>query len=425
MGIDALFAALPELFSAGAGAADAGLAAGAATAADAGLASLPADIAGTGGALFGGETGLAGTLAAGGSGLGIGDLAAGTAGLGALGTAADFIGGGAGTAGGGFGAAADAAAAQAANSGLASGLTPGIGAPGGGAGILGAAAPPPQPLSVGGVSSLSPNVANANASASVFDTGTAALPSSPSVAPAGASASSLAAPSGVTSPFGVDPTAATGAVGATPGAAGTAATSAPSSIDSLVKGATDSLTKNPLGIALGVGGLGYNILAGQKQTANQNALAADASQATANSGALLNQGEALTQYLTNGTLPPAYQSQVDQAINDAKTNAIANAAAQGQPTDPTKNTALATTLAGIDNQRGAMQTQVASQLFSSGAGLINSAQGAAGLSGSLYSTLVNNDTTSAANTGKAIATLAAALNGKSQNSVGGVTVSTP
>ena len=35
--------------------------------------------------------------------------------------------------------------------------------------------------------------------------------------------------------------------------------------------------------------------------------------------------------VTNGTLPPAYQSQVDQAINDAKTNAIANAAAQGQP----------------------------------------------------------------------------------------------
>ena len=426
MGIDALFAALPELFSAGAGAADAGLAAGAATAADAGLASLPADIAGTGGALFGGETGLAGTLAAGGSGLGIGDLAAGTAGLGALGTAADFIGGGAGTAGGGFGAAADAAAAQAANSGLASGLTPGIGAPGGGAGILGAAAPPPQPLSVGGVSSLSPNVANANASASVFDTGTAALPASPSVAPAGASASSLAAPSGVTSPFGADPTATVpGATGPTSlGGGPLNASTAPTSIDSLVKGATDSLTKNPLGIALGAAGLGYNILTGQKQTANQNALTADANQATQNSQQLLNQGEALTQYLTNGTLPPAYQSQVDQAINDAKTNAIANAAAQGQPTDPTKNTALATTLAGIDNQRGAMQTQVASQLFSSGAGLINSAQGAAGLSGSLYSTLVNNDTTSAANTGKAIATLAAALNGKSQNSVGGVTVST-
>jgi hypothetical protein len=179
---------------------------------------------------------------------------------------------------------------------------------------------------------------------------------------------------------------------------------------------------SPLSIGLGAAGLGYNIYSGQKQTANQNALAGDAATATANSTSLLNQGEALTQYLTNGTLPPAYQQQVDQAINDAKTSAIANAAAQGQPTDPTKNTALATTLAGIDNQRGAMQTQVASQLFSSGAGLINSAQAAAGLSGQLYQALVQNDTTQAANTGKAIATLAAALNGKSSASVGGQTV---
>jgi hypothetical protein len=425
MGFEALLASLPEVFSAGAAdagafaAGDAGLAA----AADAGLATIPADIAGTGAALAGGEVGLAGTLAAGGSGLGIADLAAGTAGLGALGTAADFVGGGAGTAGAGFGATADAAATQAANTGLASGIQPGIGAPGGGAGVLGALSPPPQPLSAGGVSSLSPNVANANAGASVFDTGTAGVTPSPGVTPGGASASALSAPSGVSSPFGADPTAVTGGAGASPAGA-TGASSAPTSIDSLVKGATDSLTKNPLGVALGAAGLGYNILTGQKQTANQNALAADAATATANSGALLNQGEALTQYLTNGTLPPAYQTQVDQAINDAKTQAIANAAAQGQPTDPTKNTALAQSLAAIDNQRGAMQTQVASQLFNSGAGLINSAQGAAGLSGQLYQTLVNNDTTQAANTGKAIATLAAALNGKSSNSAGGVTVST-
>jgi hypothetical protein len=47
-------------------------------------------------------------------------------------------------------------------------------------------------------------------------------------------------------------------------------------------------------------------------------LQADASTATANSEALT-QGEALNQYLTNGTLPPAYMQQVDQAINDAKT----------------------------------------------------------------------------------------------------------
>jgi hypothetical protein len=184
------------------------------------------------------------------------------------------------------------------------------------------------------------------------------------------------------------------------------------------------LTGNPLGIALGAGGLGYNILEGQKQTANQKALTADANTATANSTQMVASGEALQQYLTNGTLPPAYQQQVDQAIQDAKTKAISNAAQQGLPTDPNQNTALATELAKIDSQRGAMQTQVASQLFQSGEGLIGSGQQAAGLSGGLYQTLVQNDTTQAANTGKAIATLAAALNGKSQNTAGGITIST-
>ena len=406
MGIEALLASLPEIFTAGAADAGAGLATIGAGAAEAGAgAGGLADIVGTGAGLFGGTTGLEGTaLAAGAGGDIAGLLGTGAGGaLGALGTAESFL---AAPEASGFSAAA---------------LTPGFGAPGGGAGVLGSASPPPQPFGTGGVSSVSPSAGGG----SVFDTGTAGLTPSPGVTPGGASASTLSAPSGVTSPFGADPTAAAGATGGAPGAAAPAgATTAPTSIDSLIKGATNSLTKNPLGIALGAGGLGYNIYSGQKQTANQNALAADAATATANSGALLNQGEALTQYLTNGTLPPAYQTQVDQAINDAKTKAIANAAAQGQPTDPTKNTALAQSLAAIDNQRGAMQTQVASQLFSSGAGLINSAQGAAGLSGQLYQTLVNNDTTQAANTGKAIATLAAALNGKSSANVGGINVST-
>jgi hypothetical protein len=429
MGLEALVASIPEMFSMGA--ADAGAAAagtiGADAAGTAAAGSGIADIVGTGSGLFGGTTGLEGTAMAGGFGGGIGDLAAGTAGLGALGTAADFMaapGASAlGGAGAGFGAAADAAASQAGSSGLASGPASVLGS---GPGPLGAITPPPSPQAVGGVQSfggsntLSPNVANANAGASVFDTGTSPLTSSPGAAPAGASASSLAAPSGVTAPFGADPTA---AAGATAGATPAPGASAPSPIDSLVKGATDSLTKNPLGVALGAAGLGYNILQGQKQTGNQNALSADAATATANSGKLLNQGEALTQYLTNGTLPPAYQTQVDQAINDAKTKAISNAAANGQPTDPTKNTSLAQELAQIDNQRGAMQTQVAQQLFQSGAGLINSAQGAAGLSGQLYQTLVQNDTTQSANMGKAIATLAAAMNGKSQANIGGTTVS--
>lgn len=404
---EALAAFAPELF---AGAADAGgLAAGAAGAGEAAAAGTSiADIVGTGAGLAGGATGLAGTeLAAGVSAADIASGAAfGTAGLGALGTAADFL------------------AAPGASAFNAAALTPGIGAAGGGSGVLGSAVPPPQPTSIGGASS-------------VFDTGTSGIPGVNSVgqsavtpvtvAPGGANASALAAPAGTTAQLGVDPTAAVS--GATGTAGTTGATAAPSSsIESLLGKAGDgvvkSLTSNPLGTALGAAGLGYNIYSGQKQTANQNALAADANTATANSGALVNQGEALTQYLTNGTLPQAYQQQVDQAISDAKTTAISNAAAQGQPTDPTQNTALAATLAKIDASRAGMQTQVASQLFSSGTSLINAGQGAAGLSGTLYQALVSNDTTQAANTGKAIATLAAALNGKSSNTAGNVTVST-
>jgi hypothetical protein len=198
----------------------------------------------------------------------------------------------------------------------------------------------------------------------------------------------------------------------------------PSSIDQLLQKAGNSITSNPLGIALGAAGLGYNIYSGQKNTANQKALTADANAATANSNQMVASGEALQQYLTNGTLPPAYQQQVDQAIADAKTSAISNAAQQGQNTDPTQNTALAATLAKIDASRAGMQTQVATQLFSSGTSLVQSGATAAGLSGQLFQALVANDTTQAANTGKAIATLAAALNGKSQNSAGGITIST-
>jgi hypothetical protein len=281
---------------------------------------------------------------------------------------------------------------------------------------------------------LSPNVANANAAipgGSVFDTGSAAVPGvnaagAPSAVPAGGGASALSAPAGVTAPAdatsgiasAVGPTSVGGApLGAAP------STSIESLLGKAGGGVIDSLTKNPLGIGLGAAGLGYNILQGQKQSANQKALTADAQQATANSNKLEASGEDLQKYLTNGTLPAAYQSQVDQAIQDAKTTAISNAAQQGQPTDPTQNTTLAATLAKIDASRANMQAQVAAQLFSSGQGLINAGQGAAGLSGQLFQALVQNDTTQAANTGKAIATLAAALNGKSSNSIGGTNIS--
>lgn len=195
---------------------------------------------------------------------------------------------------------------------------------------------------------------------------------------------------------------------------------------------------------LAAGGLGYNIFQGQKSTANQTALTDLANAQNLNSKALtsnaINQvgannanaapvlatGESLINPLATGNLPPQYQTIVDNAIQDAKTNAISNAAKNGQSTDPTQNTSLAQALANIDNQRSSMTAQVAQQLASTGSGLVGSAlgvgnssassllsggQGASGLSGSLYTTLTGIDTTQANQTAAAIAKLAAALNG--------------
>jgi len=376
-------------------------------------------LVGTGTGLAGGATGLEGTAIAGGAG---GDISAltSTVGLGSLGTAADFIGSSGLAASEGFGAAADTAATQAASSGLASGTggiasTPSISSL--------------TPTGIGGVtasSSLPSNVANANGSASVFDTGTTGVTgvNSTGAPSAAGGAASAAAPAGVSGV--ADPTATiAGATGPTSlnGAPLNQGTSNIADlIDKTTSGALKSLTSNPLGTALGVGGLGYNIYKGQQQTANQNALAADAAQATANSNTLTASGQDLQKYLTSGTLPDQYMTQVNQAISDAKTQAISNAAAQGLSTDPTKNTALAATLAGIDARKSGMISQVAQTLFSSGSSLVSAGQSAAGLSGQLYQALVQNDTAAAKNTGSAIATLAAALNGRSSNTVGSTNV---
>lgn len=224
---------------------------------------------------------------------------------------------------------------------------------------------------------------------------------------------------------------------------GAAADATSSWADKLLAGAGKSLTNNPIGTALGAGGLAFNILNGQKQTANQAALTDLAGKSVGQSADLANKGVAqiganqanaaditakgkeLTQFLATGKLPDQYTAQVDQAINDAKTQAISNAAKNGQPTDPTRNTALAQSLAQIDGQRANMTSQVAERLFGAGSGLLNTGanignvsassllsggQNAANLSSDLFKTLTNIDTKQADQTSKAIAALAQSLN---------------
>lgn len=208
-----------------------------------------------------------------------------------------------------------------------------------------------------------------------------------------------------------------GGVGAAPAAPGGAAVSAPAGVnapldltaqggkaaggggflDKLGQGAVNSITKNPIGTALGVGGLGLAISQGQKPLQGQDQLNQIANQ-NATTGAQLEK------YLTSGTLPPGLQASVSQATNAAKARAISNMASQGMSTDPRHNTALASELAQIDVQIPILTAQIGQQLLSSGLT-------ASGLASNVYTTLANIDQTQTAAIGKAIANMAAALAG--------------
>lgn len=366
-------------------------------------------LAPSGAGLFGGATGLAGTELAAGAGTDLGALTA-TSGLGALGTAGDFL------------------AAPGASAFNPSALVPGVGEPGGGPGIL-PGSPTATPTAVGGTS--------------VFDTGTQGAgfvnsAGGPTATPGNAlgTAGGSGGAAGVSAPAGVSGVPdATAAAGATPGATGAApaagAAQPTSSIDQLLgklspgnlaNGAIDSLTKNPLGVAAGLGGLGYSIYKGSQDTANEKSLTASAATAAGNSNTLTAEGNQLTSYLTNGTLPPQFQAQITQAVNDAITQAKSAAAAQGLSSDPTQNTALAAQISQIQNQVPILTSQIEEQLASTGGNLISAAATNTGLSGQLYQALVQNDTTQAANAGKAIAALAAAFNNKGQASGGSTTI---
>ena len=155
----------------------------------------------------------------------------------------------------------------------------------------------------------------------------------------------------------------------------------------------------------GAVGLGYNYLQGKKTDANIAAM----QQQAANQAA---QGQQLQSYLQSGQLPPGLAAQMQQAVAANKARITSNYAAQGQSTDPAKNSALAQDLNTVDMQAQAMQGQIATQLLSSG-------QAAVGMSSQLYESLAQIDMTQAQNTGKAIANFAASLSGRTGVPVGG------
>lgn len=135
---------------------------------------------------------------------------------------------------------------------------------------------------------------------------------------------------------------------------------------------------------VGAAGLGASLYGGYEQKvatdklnkqeqANVTNAANIASTAQSIAAPLINQGQTLTSYLASGTLPPQFQSQVDQSIATQKAGIIQGYASRGQPTDPTKNSALQQELAAVDNSRAELMTQLESQLSTAGTNMINTA----------------------------------------------------
>lgn len=135
---------------------------------------------------------------------------------------------------------------------------------------------------------------------------------------------------------------------------------------------------------VGAAGLAGSLYQGyQTNMANKNLAKTEAANAT-NAGniaaqaqsiaaPLINQGQTLTSYLSSGTLPPQFQSQVDQAIASQRAGIIQGYASRGMSTDPTKNSALQQDLAAVDNSKATLMTQLESQLSTAGQNMINTA----------------------------------------------------
>lgn len=196
------------------------------------------------------------------------------------------------------------------------------------------------------------------------------------------------------------------------------ATSSPSFFDSLVSGATKSVTSNPLGIAVAGGLLGYDVLKGNPNSAAENSLAGSAGSLATTGAAVTATGTQLNSYLQNGTLPPGQQAQVTQAVQAAKAKIIANAAANGQNTNPTQNSGLAQDLANADLNGLAMAGQLETNLATAGTNLINTGLHATGLSSQIYEALIKIDQTNNNQLMTAIAGMAAALSGGTKISIG-------
>lgn len=216
-------------------------------------------------------------------------------------------------------------------------------------------------------------------------------------------------PSGTTGGAAGDMTALTGPGGGPGGAS--AGTQTSGDIFSRISGWATSNPLQAAGLGVAAGGLAYNLLQGGRTDPNLARLQGNADQMGAQARGLMDQGVGLQQYLQNGTLPPAMQAQMTQAVAAARARIISTHASRGLPTNPAQNSMLAQELNSLDLQALVQAGQLEENLFKSGSQLLQLGVQETGMSNALLAQLYQFNRQESQDTGKAITNFAAALGG--------------
>ena len=188
---------------------------------------------------------------------------------------------------------------------------------------------------------------------------------------------------------------------------------------------------------VGAAGLGYAAYQQNRQTAGIPSTGTSAANVTGAADLLKSQGanttslgqsqytsgSALQDYLTTGTLPAAYQAQVDQAVASQKASIVSQFASRGQDVsrnaDGTyRDSNLQAEINNADQNGLILKSQLKSQLNTAGTNMVNTANtllqnGASDtqMSAQLYEELINLDQSLSKNVGSAISNFASSLAG--------------
>lgn len=169
------------------------------------------------------------------------------------------------------------------------------------------------------------------------------------------------------------------------------------------------------GPAVAAAGLGYNMYQGSQNklpATNElgNRALANTATATATGETLQKEGTQLASYINSNTLPPGMEASVKQATDAAIATAKSRMAAQGLSADPTKNSMLADQIEQIQRNAQVQRAQLMQGLAETGGKLVQTGLNATDLTNKVYDSLIKVNQQQSANTGAAIARLAASFN---------------